>query len=83
MKFFSKIGSIVGSSSSSTLSNRHGFPDLIQPSKLLRKTLAPSFKFNTLNYIFLDSLYLIQFTAYSWGSIHKGHLDDLVVKIPF
>ena len=33
IKFFSKTGSIVGSSSSSTLSNKQGFPNLIQFSK--------------------------------------------------
>lgn len=81
MKFFSKIGSIVGSNSSSTFSKRQGNPNFMQFSNGFKNTFAPSFKLRT--FIYFSSLFLIQVTAYNYGSIHNGHLDALVVKIPF
>lgn len=58
-----------------------GFPALIAFYKNLIKTAGPSFKFKTFNEF--SYFLLIQFTACNWGSIHKGHLLDLVVNIPF
>ena len=54
-----------GASSSSTFSNRHGFPNLIQFSKFFKNTEAPSFIFSILNPISFSSRFLIQFTAYN------------------
>jgi len=45
MKFFSNIGSKVGSRVSSTLSNRITFPNFIAFSSGFRKTPAPSLMF--------------------------------------
>jgi len=81
MKFFSKIGSRVGSNSSSIFSNNIDYPYLIAPSKNLIKTPGPSLIFNT--FISLLSFFLIQLTAYNYGSIHNGHLLALLVNIPF
>lgn len=83
MKFFSRMGSMVGSISSSTPSNKKGFPNLIQFSNCFRKAPAPSLILQILKAASFLSLFLIHLTACSWGSIHKGHLEALVVRIPF
>jgi len=80
-KFFSKIGSKVGSNSSSTDSNNTGLPYLIAFSKGFKNAPAPSFIFKTFNSF--SSLFLIHCKACNYGSIHKGHLLAFVVKIPF
>ena len=81
MKFFSNIGSRVGSNSSYTDSNKTGLPYLIAFSKGFKKTPAPSLILRTLRSF--STFFLIQFNAYNCGSIHNGHRLALTVKIPF
>lgn len=64
MKFFSKIGSMVGSNSSSVFSNKQGFPNLMQFSKDFKNAVAPSFRFRTLNPGSFFSRSFIHVTAY-------------------
>jgi len=58
VKFFSKMVSRVGSNSSSTASNKTGFPNLIAFSKGFKNAFAPSFILRTLSSF--SSLFLIQ-----------------------
>lgn len=80
--FFSRRGSIVGSSSSSIFSKRQAPPLLIVFYKSLIKALGPSLILRTLK-VGPSYRFLIQFTACNCGSMQRGHLVAFVAKIPF
>mmetsp|Transcript_23307 Transcript_23307/g.88389 ORF Transcript_23307/g.88389 Transcript_23307/m.88389 type:complete len:268 (+) Transcript_23307:3011-3814(+) len=76
--FCSRMGSIIGSSSSSTLSKRNGWPYCTAISRWRMKS-------ESRNVAFLSpvSRREIQPTACCWGSMHSGKREARVVKMPF
>mmetsp|Transcript_105792 Transcript_105792/g.304199 ORF Transcript_105792/g.304199 Transcript_105792/m.304199 type:complete len:307 (+) Transcript_105792:2350-3270(+) len=79
VNLFSRMGSIIGSNSSSRFSNRNGLPYWMASS---RNLMYSSLKVFTVSGAF-SSFFLIQLTICIWGSTHKGHRDDLVTRMPF
>lgn len=78
--YFNKIGSSAGSKSSSIFSNRTGYPNLIAFSKVFKKLDSVSF---VICRLLSEPIFLIHLFAYPYGSITKGHLRQLNIKIPF
>ena len=78
--FFSRTGSSMGSSSSSTFSKRNGAPNWMASSRCFMKSLSLR------DLIFswaLPYMFLIQFTACCCGSMQRGNREAAVVKMPF
>lgn len=77
---FNKIGSRAGSRISSMFSSRTGYPNRIEFSKVFKK-------FGSVNFVvcilFSAPKFFIHLLAYPWGSIIRGHLLQLKMKIPF
>jgi len=80
VKFFSRMGSIIGSSSSSMASNRNGLPNCTASSRCFMKSELFMDLMVRLNFF---SRSLIQPTACSCGSTHSGKREERVVRMPF
>jgi len=82
MIYFSRIGSIIGSTSFSIDSMSTGKPSYSGhlSASLRLGWLSVKIQFCSRR---IGSLYLIHVSAWPWGSIISGYRDDLVTMIPF